>query len=91
MSEPKTSYMGPTILTFLAGAALGAVVVALTTPKTGPELRGDLKDLTRRAKRKAGQLVDGASESMNDLKCRTVVAAGDIKRGLTDAANDLRG
>ena len=45
MSEPKTSSYGPTLLTFLAGAAVGAVVVALTTPKTGPELRGNLKDL----------------------------------------------
>ena len=47
------------LLTFLAGAAVGAVVVALTTRKTGPELRGDLKDLARRAKRKAEALADG--------------------------------
>jgi gas vesicle protein len=91
MSEPKTSSYGPTLLAFLAGAAVGAVVVALTTPKTGPELRGDLKDLTRQAKCRAGKLADDASETWDDLKGRTALAAGDLKRGMTDAANDLRG
>lgn len=91
MNESKSSSMGTTLLTFLAGAAVGAVIVALTTPKTGPELRGDLKDLTLRAKRRAGQLADDASDTWDDLKGRTVLAAGDLKRGVTDAANDLRG
>ncbi len=91
MNEPKTSSYGSTLLTFLAGAAVGAVVVALTTPKTGPELRGDLKDLTGRAKRRAGQLAAEASDSWEDLKGRTGLAAADLKRGVTDAANDLRG
>lgn len=92
MSEPKTSSTyGSTLLIFLAGAAVGAVVVALTTPKTGPELRGDLKDLTLRAKRKVGDLADDASDTWDDLKSRTALAACDLKRGMTDAANDLRG
>lgn len=91
MSEPKPSTMLPTLLTFLAGAAIGAVVVALTTPKTGPELRGNLKDLSLRAKLKAGQLADDASEGWDDLKGRTALAASDLRRGVTDAANDLRG
>jgi len=34
------------LLLFLLGAAVGAVVVALTTPKSGPELRSDLKDMS---------------------------------------------
>ena len=49
MSEDK----GPltdSLLLFLAGAALGAVAVALLTPKTGPELRADLKDKARALK-----------------------------------------
>ena len=86
-----TSPLGTMLLTFLAGAAVGAVVVALTTPKTGPELRGDLKDLARRAKRKAGQLADDGSEAWDDLKERTGLAVDDLKRGVTDAAKDLRG
>lgn len=91
MSEPKTSNYGPTLLTFLAGAAVGAVVVALTTPKTGAELRGNLKDLSLRAKRRAGELAEDASDTWDDLKGRTALAAADLKRGMTDAANDLRG
>jgi gas vesicle protein len=91
MSEPKSSNLGPTLLTFLAGAAVGAIVVALTTPKTGPELRGDLKDLTLKAKRRAGELAEDASDTWDDLKGRTALAAADLKRGMADAANDLRG
>jgi gas vesicle protein len=91
MSETKSSNLGPTLLTFLAGAAVGAVVVALTTPKTGPELRGDLKDLSLRAKRRAGELAEDASDTWDDLKGRTALAAADLKRGMADAANDLRG
>ena len=82
---------GPMVLTFIAGAALGAVVMALSTPKSGPELRADLKDLARRAKRKVGDYADDASEALEDLKDRAVLAVDDLKRGVSDAANDLRG
>ena len=51
MSEEKGS-LGTNLMLFLLGAAAGAVVVALTTPKSGPELRGDIKGLSRRLKRK---------------------------------------
>lgn len=102
MSQENTSPIGTMLLTFLAGAAVGAVVVALTTPKSGPELRGDLKDLAGRAKRKAGEMTDDAYEALeglkertmlaaNDMKQRTTLAAGDLKRGMSDAAKDLRG
>lgn len=47
MSQHQTSSALPLLLTFLAGAAIGAMVVALTTPKAGPRLREDLKALTR--------------------------------------------
>lgn len=91
MSQESTTSMGPILMTFLAGAAVGAVVVALTTPKTGPELRGDLKEYGRRAKRKAGEVSDEACAAWDGMKERTAVAAGDLKRGLSDAAKDLRG
>jgi gas vesicle protein len=79
------------LLTFLAGATVGAVVVALTTPKTGPQLRGNPKDLAHRAKCKADELAIGAGGAWDEMKERTNLAAGDLKRGLTDAASDLRG
>lgn len=49
MAEDRGSACG-TLMVFLAGVAVGAVVVALTTPRTGPELRGDLKDLGNRVR-----------------------------------------
>lgn len=45
MSDRGESQAGALLATFLAGAAVGAVLVALTTPKTGAQLREDLADL----------------------------------------------
>lgn len=90
MSQENNS--GSTLLlTFLAGAALGALVVGLTTPKTGAEVRDDLKALGRKARRKAGELADDAEEAWEEVKDRTAHAATDLKRGVKDAAHDLRG
>lgn len=90
MSQENNS--GSTLLlTFLAGAALGALVVGLTTPKTGAEVRDDLKALGRRARRKAGELADDAEEAWETMKGRTALAATDLKRGVKEAAQDLRG
>ncbi len=55
---PTGTAFGTIALTFLAGAAVGAIVVALTTPKSGPELRGDLKDFGVRMRRKATDLLN---------------------------------
>ena len=88
--ESTSPSMSTLLLTFLVGAAAGAVVVALTTPRTGPQLRGDLKHLGRRAKRKADALAEDASEAYEGMRDRTKLAAHDLKRGLTDAVNDLR-
>lgn len=90
MSENETSSMGTMLLTFLAGAAVGAVVVALTTPKSGPDLRGDLKDLARRAKSKARDMADNASGAWDDLKDSAALAVEDVKRNMSSAARDPR-
>jgi len=55
MSE-KNGALGTSLLIFTAGALLGAVVTALTTPKSGPELRGDLKDMGIRMKDRLARL-----------------------------------
>ncbi|MBP1626735.1 MAG: YtxH-like protein [Holophagaceae bacterium] len=49
MSEDRGS-IGTSLVIFLAGAAVGAAVVALLTPKTGPELRADLRGLGDKVK-----------------------------------------
>ncbi|BDU78753.1 YtxH domain-containing protein [Mesoterricola sediminis] len=48
---------------------LGAAVVALTTPKSGPELRSDLKDLGIRVRdraRRLGQDLCATADEMAD-------------------------
>jgi gas vesicle protein len=64
MSDDR-GYVGTSLLFFLAGAAIGATIVALTTPKTGPELRGDLKGLGNRVKDRISHL--RSQESEKDL------------------------
>jgi gas vesicle protein len=59
MNENPTPSPLPTLLTFFFGAAIGAVVVALTTPKSGPRLRKDLKDLARHGKERAHRVAEG--------------------------------
>lgn len=61
MSEERGS-IGTSLLIFLAGAAVGAAVVALTTPKTGPEVRADLKDLGSRVKDRFAKLRSSEQE-----------------------------
>ena len=55
MSDENSS-LATSLLFFLAGAAVGATVVALTTPKSGPELRGDLRDLGSKVKDRISRL-----------------------------------
>ena len=43
MRAESSSPRGAMLLTLLGGVTLGAVVMALTTPKTGREVRGTLK------------------------------------------------
>lgn len=52
----ENNNLGTNLLVFLAGAAVGAAVVALTTPKTGPELRKDINDLGHKLKDHANRL-----------------------------------
>ena len=89
--ENPSLSLGTMLLSFLAGAAAGAVVVALTTRKTGPDLRRRIRAYGRLAKLKVGDMADEVSGTWDGMKERTVLAASDLKRGVNDAANDLRG
>jgi gas vesicle protein len=54
MNEDRSCVVS-SLLLFLAGAAVGAAVVALTTPKTGPELRADLKGVGEKIRERIGR------------------------------------
>lgn len=64
MSEERGS-IGTSMLVFLAGAAVGAIAVALTTPKTGSELRGDIKGFGNRIKDRLSRLQAQENEKAN--------------------------
>lgn len=56
---------GTVILSFLAGAAVGAGVALLVAPKTGEELRGKIKDLADDA---VDKIKEYASEAQDKIR-----------------------
>ena len=71
----NTGYAGTTLLlAFVAGAATGAVVVLLTAPKSGREMRADIKELGFTAARTALQ-VPGALRAAYDNASSAAVTA----------------
>lgn len=87
----QDSPIAPMLLTFLAGAAVGAVVMALTTPKTGPQLRRDMRSLANRVKRRADDVAEDLGESWDDLKECVGLAAEEQKHGKPVAAKKVPG
>ena len=73
MSDSRDS-AGTGLMFFLLGTAVGALVVALTTPKTGPELRADLRDLGGRVREKVGR-------AGNDIRYGLQEAAEEASKG----------
>ena len=101
MSQEPSVNQGSTFLTFLAGAALGGVVVALTTPKRGSDLRKDISRLSGKAKDQIDDWVDSASGAVEGIKTswkengetaiREVKAkAGDVVAKSEDAWKDVK-
>jgi len=91
MNQETSTPVSTILLSFVAGAAVGAIVAALTTPKTGPQVREDLTALGRKAKAKADALAEEMEAYLAEAKERTNRAATDFRRGVTAAARDLRG
>lgn len=91
MNQQDTSPpFAPMLLMFIAGVAFGAVIAALATPKSGPEMRGDLKNATTRAKRKAADLATDASGILDGLRSRSRHAVADLKRRVADSVAHLK-
>ena len=97
MRDDNETTFGSSLVMFLAGAAIGAVVVALVTPRSGPELRDDLGHLGRRTRRRAEELAQGARETWHKVSGRAAKAAEDVGRsvadagrGVAEAINDIR-
>jgi gas vesicle protein len=86
MNQENTSSVNTSLLCFLAGAIAGAVVVALTTPKKGADLRGDISDLGRRAKRRAGDL----AQQLKDVRDTAFHGKSGPGNRAEDAWEDLK-
>lgn len=66
MSEDNNNIStGTVLLSFFAGAAVGAGVALLLAPKTGEELRGKIKELADDA---VDKIKDYASEAQDKIK-----------------------
>lgn len=65
MSEENGTSAGTVLLSFLAGAAVGAGFALLYAPKSGEELRGQIRDLTNDA---VDKIKDYASEAQDRIK-----------------------
>jgi gas vesicle protein len=85
MRENYGGSMGESLMLFAAGAAIGGLLVALNTPKTGPELREDLKGLGRRARAKAEGLGEDAEGAWAKLKGKAAEAGETVKQELGEA------
>jgi len=82
MRETNGGSMGESLMLFVAGAAIGGLLVALNTPKTGPELREDLKGLGRKARKGAEGLAEDAEGAWDRLKGRAEDAGEAAKQEL---------
>ena len=63
--DDKSIGTGTVLLSFLAGAAVGAGVALLVAPKTGEELRGKIRELADDA---VDKIKDYASEAQDKIK-----------------------
>jgi gas vesicle protein len=71
------------LLGFIAGGAVGAIVALLTTPKSGKELRGEIKQ-------KSGEYLDEADKYYHEKKNKVGEMFNEGKRKYSMMMNDLK-
>jgi gas vesicle protein len=71
------------ILGFLAGGSIGAIVALLTTPKSGKELRGDIKQ-------KSGEYFDEADRYYTETKNKAGEIINEGRRKYATIMNDIK-
>jgi gas vesicle protein len=86
MREYNGGSIGQALVLFAAGAAIGGLLVALNTPKSGPELREDIKGLARRARKKAGDLAEDAEGAWDRMRGKTQEAGEAVKQEVGELA-----
>lgn len=92
MSEKYASHpMGPIYLAFLAGAALGAAVIALGKAKTDPKLREGVDGPAPRGHHRAGDMAGKLSMPRVNARERVGVAVGGPEPRVRVSVNNLPG
>lgn len=71
------------LIGFLAGGTIGAIVALLTTPKSGKELRGEIKQ-------KSGEYLDEADKYFKEKKNQVGKMFNEGKRKYTMIMNDVK-
>ncbi|HCY75165.1 MAG TPA: gas vesicle protein [Ignavibacteriales bacterium] len=71
------------LIGFLAGGSVGAIIALLTTPKSGKELRGDIKQ-------KSGEYFDEADKYYQEKKTKAGEMFNEGKRKYAMMMNDLK-
>lgn len=67
----------------VVGGLIGATAMLLLAPRTGEEMRAEIKD-------KAMDFRDRTSESVKDTVSQVVSRAGDLKGGLRGRSQDIK-
>lgn len=75
---------------FLLGAAVGAGIALLYAPRSGAEMRQDLRRGSRRLRRKARGIVDDAREVVEDVRDRAEEVVHTTRSAARDVARDAR-
>ena len=86
----ESSFRTTALLTFFGGVAFGALVVALTTPKPGAQVRRDLAGLGRRMKNKAGDIAQRGTRAWDVFRERAEQGAAAVGQVAEDFSNDIR-
>jgi len=84
MHESNANSVGESLMLFVAGAAIGGLLVALNTPKTGSELREDLRAWGRKARNRAEGLTEDAEGAWEKLKGKARDTGEAVKREVDD-------
>lgn len=92
MSEQNASHsMGPIYFAFLAGAAIGAAVIALGKSKTDPNLREGVRGPAPRGHHRAGDVVGKLSMPKVNARERASVPISEPEHRLHVSVNNLPG
>lgn len=84
----KTAMVGALML--VAGGIIGAGVALLFAPQSGKKTRQDIQKYARKAKRRAGDMVDDFSESVSELAEVVSEKASEILDKGKDVAGEAR-